>query len=187
MNASLSKKAPLIAYVAFLRGINVGGNNGIRMGDLQTAFERLGFGDVRTVLASGNVVFVGVPMEAASLEKMIERKIKDTFGHDVLVTVRTLAEVRSLEASGVFGHAGEGTTQYVTFLQERLTEPGRKKKRAAPEGMRLVRVSPGEVCSEVSFAPNRGTTELMRFVEKEFGQKSTTRNRNTIRRILDGR
>lgn len=45
------------SYVAFLRGINVGGHAVIRMSELQRAFEGLGFENVRTVLASGNVIF----------------------------------------------------------------------------------------------------------------------------------
>src|SRR4029077_19756102 len=47
----------LARYVAFLRGINVGGNRVLKMDDLRKAFESLGFKDVKTVLASGNVMF----------------------------------------------------------------------------------------------------------------------------------
>ena len=55
------KKAPeedsLIKYAAFLRGINVGGHTIIKMGELRKVFESLGFWNVKTVLASGNVLF----------------------------------------------------------------------------------------------------------------------------------
>src|SRR5260221_10646488 len=44
-------------YIAFLRGINVGGNNLIKMSDLKKQFEDLGFTNVQTVIASGNVIF----------------------------------------------------------------------------------------------------------------------------------
>ncbi len=44
-------------YIAFLRGINVGGNNLIKMSDLKKKFEDLGFQNVKTVIASGNVIF----------------------------------------------------------------------------------------------------------------------------------
>lgn len=44
-------------YIALLRGINVGGNNIIRMSDLKASFEELGFSDVVTYIQSGNVLF----------------------------------------------------------------------------------------------------------------------------------
>ena len=43
-------------YVALIRGINIGGNNMIRMTDLHTSLEADGFDDVRTYIQSGNVV-----------------------------------------------------------------------------------------------------------------------------------
>ena len=45
-----------ITYVAFLLGINVGGHRKIKMSDLRTLFEKMGFSNVKTVLASGNVI-----------------------------------------------------------------------------------------------------------------------------------
>ncbi|HYQ86023.1 MAG TPA: DUF1697 domain-containing protein, partial [Bacteroidota bacterium] len=47
----------MIQYAAFLRGINVGGHKPVRMSDLEKAFGQLGFRNVKTVLASGNVLF----------------------------------------------------------------------------------------------------------------------------------
>ena len=44
-------------YIALLRGINVGGNNIIRMADLKQSFEELGFSEVTTYIQSGNVLF----------------------------------------------------------------------------------------------------------------------------------
>ena len=46
-----------IRYIALLRGINVGGNNIIKMADLKACFERMGFCDVATYIQSGNVAF----------------------------------------------------------------------------------------------------------------------------------
>ena len=45
-------------YVALLRGINVGGRN-VKMDRLREIFESLGFSNVETFIASGNVIFVG--------------------------------------------------------------------------------------------------------------------------------
>ena len=70
-------------YVALLRGINVGGNNLIKMADLKACFEAQGFGNVATYIQSGNVLFTsddtdndaGVPANAAALWLVPERPI----------------------------------------------------------------------------------------------------------------
>ena len=59
-------------YVAFLRGINVGGHVLIKMADLKKAFEMMGFENVRTILASGNVVFEYDQTDKKALTKKVE-------------------------------------------------------------------------------------------------------------------
>jgi hypothetical protein len=49
--------AVMTQYVALLRGINVGGNNIIKMAEVRSCFEALGFGSVATYIQSGNVLF----------------------------------------------------------------------------------------------------------------------------------
>ena len=51
---------PKTHYLALLRGINVGGNNIIKMADLKACFEQMGFEDVSTYIQSGNVIFASV-------------------------------------------------------------------------------------------------------------------------------
>ena len=53
-------------FIALLRGINVGGNNMIKMADLKAAFERRGFANVSTYINSGNVLFNSLLDEAAA-------------------------------------------------------------------------------------------------------------------------
>jgi uncharacterized protein (DUF1697 family) len=66
----------MTAYIALLRGINVGGRT-IKMADLRSAVEELGVSDVRTVLASGNVVFSATGSTAA-LRRRVEKRLSDT-------------------------------------------------------------------------------------------------------------
>ncbi|MBM4406965.1 MAG: DUF1697 domain-containing protein, partial [Chloroflexi bacterium] len=65
--------------VALLRGINVGGNKVIKMADLAKAFTSLGFANVRTLLASGNVVFEASNAKAAT-SSVIEAALEKAFG-----------------------------------------------------------------------------------------------------------
>ena len=51
-------------YLALLRGINVGGNNIIKMADLKACFERLGFTGVATYIQSGNILFKSMMLTA---------------------------------------------------------------------------------------------------------------------------
>ena len=70
-------------YLALLRGINVGGNKMIKMEDLRKAFEGSGYQHVRTLLASGNVIFEAPKTKSEILSKTIEAKLKTEFGHEI--------------------------------------------------------------------------------------------------------
>src|SRR5690349_12065303 len=89
-------------YVAFLRGINVGGNMIIGMEDLKKAFAALGFANIRTVLATGNVVFESPEKDRAALTRKIEQKLKTSFKSEISVIVRTMKGIQSLVASRPF-------------------------------------------------------------------------------------
>ena len=67
-------------YFAFLRGINVGGHNMLRMADLKNLCTSLGYNDVRTVLQSGNVIFRTEERDMIRLAKRIEKAIEGSFG-----------------------------------------------------------------------------------------------------------
>ena len=72
-------------YIALLRGVNVGGKNKISMAELKQGFEALGFGEVRTHLNSGNVIFSGNAAEEPG--QQIQAMIQERFGLDVPVLV----------------------------------------------------------------------------------------------------
>jgi len=76
-----------VRYVVLLRGINVGGKTLIKMADLKTCIEGLGFDDVSTYIASGNVLFESGERDTAALEKRIERAIEQRFRLPVKVVV----------------------------------------------------------------------------------------------------
>ena len=74
-------------YVALLRGINVGGRTLVKMADLKTCFETLGFEGVSTYIASGNVLFESDEDDATQLATAIEAAIEQRFGLPVKVVV----------------------------------------------------------------------------------------------------
>src|SRR5690242_7311194 len=89
-------------YVAFLRGINVGGNVLIKMTDLKPAFESLGFKKVLPVLASGNVVFEAISSDPAVLKRQIEEMLAIRFRAPVVVILRTGSQISKLLKSNPF-------------------------------------------------------------------------------------
>ena len=74
-------------YIALLRGINVGGHRKIRMAELKSMFEKLGFKDVVTYIQSGNVVLKSSEITTTLLESKIKKSISNTFGFDVPVFI----------------------------------------------------------------------------------------------------
>ena len=82
-------------YVAFLRGINVGGKALIRMADLRGCVAELGHEEVATYIASGNVLFSSTARNGAALERPLETAIESQFGLDVRVFVRNARQLNA--------------------------------------------------------------------------------------------
>ncbi|MBB6218329.1 uncharacterized protein (DUF1697 family) [Anaerosolibacter carboniphilus] len=82
-------------YIAFLRGINVGGRNVIKMADLKQTFEAIGLGRVQTYIQSGNVLFESNEDEE-SLTLKIEQKIVEDYGLSITVVLRTAEELERI-------------------------------------------------------------------------------------------
>jgi len=117
-------------HAGFLRGINLGPRRRVGGADLRSAFEGMGFGDVATFRASGNVVFAAGEEGAAGLEGRIEQGLAESLGFEVAVFVRTAAEVRAIAAHDPFDpaevEASQGKLQ-VALLRDRPAAAARKE------------------------------------------------------------
>ena len=94
----------MASLVALLRAINVGSTGKLPMSDLKRMCEALGFGGVRTYIASGNVVFSSRKSEAA-VKAALEERLADYAGKQVGVLVRTAAEMALIAAENPFPDA----------------------------------------------------------------------------------
>ena len=111
-------------YIALLRSINVGGKNIIKMAELKTVFENLGFRNVQTYIQSGNVLFTSDREDDQQLRAEIEATIGNTFGFPVAVILRTLDELVTIISDCPFTEkeiaeamiASEGEILYVSFF-----------------------------------------------------------------------
>lgn len=110
-------------YIAFLRAINVGGHT-VKMDHLRSLFESLGFANVETFIASGNVIFDSASKSTKALEKKIEGCLESTLGYAVATFIRSTAELSAVAAHKPFSDLelnSPGNTIYVGFM---AAEPG---------------------------------------------------------------
>jgi uncharacterized protein (DUF1697 family) len=169
-------------YAGFLRGVNVGGVN-LKMAEVAKAFEKAGFTNVRTILASGNVLLdsrAGVD----AVRKKAEKALRDTFGYDAWVLAYELDTVRSISEDFPFEREVDGCHSYVTFVTDAdvLDELAHLADDAGPD--EKIERGEGVIYWQV---PNKGTLDTT--IGKTMGKKrykssTTTRNLRTIEKVL---
>lgn len=110
-------------YLALLRGINVGGNNLIKMADLKACFEKMKFTDVTTYIQSGNVVFTTKATLTGTLETRIEQALSKQFSYSARVVVISHKELREFveNAPKEFGAKPEVFRYNAIFLKKPYT------------------------------------------------------------------
>lgn len=110
-----------VRYVALLRGINVGGKNLVKMSDLREAFEELGYADVSTYIASGNVLFRTLRQRREELAATVESALRRRFETNLKVVVVTDAELREVVESAPRGFGADTHRCDVIFVRKPLT------------------------------------------------------------------
>lgn len=106
-------------YISILRGINVGGHRRILMADLKVLYKDLGFINVRTYIQSGNVFFDTKKNEnPKELVFVIGQKIKEVYGFEVPIIIRTGEEINKAIANNPFLPSEEPEKLFLTFLDQ---------------------------------------------------------------------
>ena len=110
----------MMTYIAMLRGINVGRGKMVKMERLRTLFAGLGFGEVKTYVQSGNVVFQAERKSPAELTRTIEAKIQRDFGFIVPVLIKMSKELAQIvRANPLLRVKGIDVSKlHVTFLSD---------------------------------------------------------------------
>ena len=113
-------------YIALLRGINVGGNTMVKMAELKSSFEKLGFRNVATYINSGNIGFDCKKTAEAKLVTAIESSIETDFGRAIQVMVREQAAITDILENNPFdGEFESHKEMHVLFMRESM--PADKK------------------------------------------------------------
>jgi uncharacterized protein (DUF1697 family) len=172
-------------YVAFLRGINVGGKNKIKMETLREVCSSLGFSDVKTYINSGNVIFETAKTDEKRLAEKIESAIEKKFGLKIKVIVRSIAEIENIIANNPFdGQFENDKDLHVFFLDDELPQ----------EKCELLLANNNE--NEMFAVQNREIFCLLRisvldsligkdYIGKKLKVSATARNWRTVNKILE--
>lgn len=173
-------------YIAFLRGINVGGKNIIKMETLKKSFEVMGFKNVKTFIQSGNVLFVSSSQNAVGIIKKIENALLNEYNDPIKVMLRTTDEIEKIIRAKPFRSIKEdnNTKLYVCFSAEELKPKPAIPKFSEKESCEVVAIESMEVFIISRRMKNGRYGFPNSFIEKELGKSFTARNWNTVCRIV---
>lgn len=170
-------------YVAFLRAVNVGGRV-VKMTELKRIFEKLGFDDVVSFIASGNIVFSAIA-NRPKLEAFIEKALEKALGYHVAVLIRTPEEIAKVAGRNPFGRpVPPGGRLFVGFLREAPPLATRRKVAEMSTATDEFKVEGREIywfCAVPSVQSIGSGGKL----EKAVGLAATFRNINTVRRLAE--
>jgi uncharacterized protein (DUF1697 family) len=172
-------------YIAFLRGINVGGHR-VKMDRLRSIFAELGLKDVSTFIASGNVLFTTESGDADGLRKRIEGQLTSQLGYEVPTFLRSPSELAAIVAfspPGTVTQTASDSSHYVIFLDTSIPDSLRSELTQLNSEMDHFCFSEteahwliqGKLTESPLFGP--GLDQATR------GVRTTMRNMNTLGRI----
>ena len=169
-------------YAAFLRGVNVGGVN-LKMAEVAKALEDAGFSNVRTILASGNVLLesrAGVQ----AVRKKAEAALRDAFGYDAWVLAYDVRAIAKISEDFPFEREVEGHHSYITFVTDEkvLDELAALADDAGPD--EKIKRGKGVIYWQVPRTGTLDTTIGKTMGKKRYKSSTTTRNLRTIDKVL---
>lgn len=172
-------------YISLLRGINVGGNNIIKMSDLKSAFGEMGFENVKTYIQSGNVIFSSNKKDISEIEKSIEKTLSERFNYVSKVVLISCGQLENIvkNAPEDFGSNPEEYRYDVLFLKSPLTAEEALSKIIIREGVDTVHAGEG-VLYFSRLIVKAGQSYLNKIIGTAVYKEMTIRNWNTTSKLL---
>ena len=164
-------------YIALLRGVSP---MNAKMPELKRCFEQVGFGNVRTLLSSGNVAFDAPKRSELALAQQVEAAMAQSLDRVFWTVVRPASHLQALIDADPFAALGlpANAKKVVTFLREppsaRLDLPLEK------DGARILAMRGLEILT--AYTPVPGNPAFMALLERTFGGAITTRTWDTVRK-----
>ena len=169
-------------FAAFLRGVNVGGVN-LKMAEVASALTDAGFTDVRTVLASGNVL-LNSASGVAAVRKKAEAALREKFGYDAWVLAYDIDTVRAIDEAYPFEREVDGYQSYVTFVTDAavLDELAALADSTGPS--EKISRSDGVLYWQVPKGATLDSTIGKTMGKPRYKSSTTTRNLRTLAKVL---
>jgi uncharacterized protein (DUF1697 family) len=173
-------------YAAFLRGINVGGKNKIKMETLREMCAALGYQNVTTYINSGNVIFeIAEEADDKTLAAEIERAIRADFALDIKVMTRSIDEIKTIIENNPFAGQFENDKDlHVFFLDEPLSAEKREILVSTNNENEQYAVSNREIFCllRVSVLDSLMGKD---YIAKKLKVSATARNWRTVNKVLE--
>ena len=168
--------------IALLRAVNLGPTNKVKMADLREALTRAGYEDVGTLVNSGNVVMT-TDKAPEAVEEELARLIADELGVTTSVMARTRDELADVIARNPYPEADARPKHvHVAFLKGKPDPERVAKLRAMDFGEEAFEISGREL---FAWHPEgQGRSELAKQLGKGVGADATSRNWNTVTKLL---
>lgn len=170
----------MTSYVAFLRGVNVGGVN-LKMAEVTAALTAAGFGAVRTILASGNVLLES-SLGPDAVRAKAEAALAERFGYDAWVLVYAIDTVRTVVDRYPFAPEVGGYHSYVTFVADDAVLDELAALTADPDE-RIAR-GDGVLYWQIPKGATLDSTIGKTMSKKRYKSSTTTRNLRTLGKVL---
>jgi len=172
-------------YIAFLRGINVGGHR-VKMDRLRALFDEMGMSDVSTFIASGNVIFRTDSDDVGALTDQIERHLVQGLGYDVTTFLRSPMQLDEMTSIAQLDHGDGGESEhsvYVVLLPAPANDELRLRFAGLCTEMDEFLVSGTEVYWQIKGKLSDSPLFQVGLKAALQGLPTTTRNLNTLRRL----
>ncbi len=173
----------MTVLITLLRGINVSGKNKIKMEELRSLYESLGFEEIHTYIQSGNVIFRTNLLDTTQMITQIRNKINQEYGFDVIVIVRTPEEFDQIIKNNPYSDK-DLTKVHVAFLSNEQYSYSIDELEKSITGQEEFEIRDKEIYLYLPHGSGR-TKLTNNFFEKKLGMKATTRNLRTINKILE--
>lgn len=172
-----------MTYVAFLRGVNVGGKGIVSMAAIKEALVALGLSDVRTYINSGNVIFSTRASDTARLTARIEKAFEQHTGMAIKVLVLDHPALQKLVDAIPHDWVDDKAMRtYVLLLWKELDGRSILERLPAKPGIDELMYTPGAVIWRVD-RENVTKSQMNRIVGTSLYKKITIRSANTMRKL----
>lgn len=171
-------------YVAFFRGINVGGHHKVPMSRLKQLLVESGYKHPISILNSGNIIFENRKKSTSEMEDQLEVLLKNEFGFEVPTIVKNAESLKDLYTTSPFNDVGSKELKhFITFLKNPKSKIPDLPIYSEDGFFKIIAIQDNVVLSMLDLS-NSKTVKAMKVLEDHFGKDITTRNWNTLSRLI---